>query len=129
MNDMPRRNEFVAYLCDLLAPLGLLRAKAMFGGWGLYCDELFFAIIIDDVLYLKADDTTRERFTGAGQRPFTYAMRGVEQRMDYYTVPAEALDDLDELRPWAVLALGAARRKAAATKPRGNKKKAAVRNQ
>ncbi|WP_028079430.1 TfoX/Sxy family protein [Solimonas soli] len=110
---MARRSEFVAYVCELLAPLGALRAKAMFGGWGLYADELFFAIVLDDVLYLKADDESRERFVAAAQRPFTVTMRGIEQRMDYYTVPEAALDDGDELLPWARLALAAARRKAA----------------
>jgi DNA transformation protein len=115
---MARRSEFVAYIVELLAPLGAIRAKAMFGGWGLYCDEQFCAIIIGDVLYLKADDETREQFVAAGQHPFTFVMRGAEQRMDYYTVPVAALDDFDELQPWARLALAAARRKSARTAQR-----------
>lgn len=109
----PRASEFVAYVGELLAPLGAIRAKAMFGGWGLYCGERFFAIVADDVLYLKADGETRERFLAAGQRPFTYTARGAEHRADYYTVPEAALDEPEALRPWAELALAAARRKAA----------------
>ncbi|MBY0445648.1 MAG: TfoX/Sxy family protein, partial [Burkholderiales bacterium] len=40
---MAKRNEYIEHLLDQLAPLGLLRAKAMFGGYGFYCDEIFFA--------------------------------------------------------------------------------------
>lgn len=107
---MPRRNEFVDYLCELLTPLGRIRAKAMFGGYGLYCDERFFALVAEDTLYLKADDETREVFIKAGQKPFTFVMKNAEQTMSYYTVPAEALDDFSEMKPWAKLALAAAGR-------------------
>ena len=120
---MPRSSEYLAYVREQLEPLGAIRTKAMFGGWGLYCDELFFALVFDDVLYLKVDDETRERFEAAGLRPFVYTVRGTEQNLGYYTVPEGALDDADELRPWARLALGAARRKAARTARRGGKKK------
>ncbi len=115
---MARRSEFADYLCELMAPLGVIRARAMFGGWGLYCDERFFALIVDDTLYLKADDETRNAFTGAGQKPFTFVMREREASLSYYTVPAEALEDFAVLRPWAQLALNAARRAA-----KGNRRK------
>lgn len=111
---MSRRSEFLDYLCELLAPLGRIRAKAMFGGHGIYCDERFFALIADDSLYLKADDVTRDAFIKAGQKPFTFVMKNAEATMSYYTVPAEALEDFAEMRPWAQLALAAAGR--AATK-------------
>ena len=114
---MPRRNEFVTYVCELLAPLGPIRSRAMFGGWGLYCDERFFGIVIADTLYLKADGLTRETFVNAGQKPFTFVMRGKQQQMSYYTVPAEALEDFDEMRVWAQLALAAAGRAAAKKTP------------
>lgn len=102
---------FVEHVCELLAPLGAIRAKRMFGAWGLYCDEAFFAIVDDDVLYLKASAATRERFRAAGGKPFRYTARGVERAADYYTVPDGALEDFDELRPWTLLALSAAKRK------------------
>lgn len=115
---MPRSHEFVEYLKELLAPLGAIRVKAMFGGHGFYCDEKFFAIVIADTLYLKADDETRETFVKAGQKPFVFVMRGTEQQMSYYTVPAAALDDFDEMKPWAAVALAAARRAAAKKRKR-----------
>jgi len=87
-----------------------LRARAMFGGVGVYAGDRFFALLDDDVLYLKVDDATRPEFEAAGMRPF---MPGGDpaQTMQYYDVPAEVLEDADALRPWAALALDAAARK------------------
>jgi DNA transformation protein len=81
----------------------------MFGGWGLRSDGLFFAIVADDALYLKADDLTRPRFEEAGLHPF----RPHPDRptaMPYYPPPDEAMDGPEALLPWARLALEAARR-------------------
>lgn len=107
---MAGNHGLVDHACELLAPLGAIRAKRMFGAWGLYCDDAFFAIIDDEILYLKANATTREQFLAAGGRSFTYTARGAEREAGYYTVPDAALDDFDELKPWAQLALAAARR-------------------
>jgi DNA transformation protein len=102
---------------ELLAPLGPVRTRAMFGGHGVYVDDEFIAVVIDDVLYLKVDDETRARFEDAGSRPFTYdaGERG-EVAMSYWSAPDDALDDPAAMLPWARLALAAARRKPAAKK-------------
>ena len=42
----------------------------MFGGVGLYAGDLFLALIAGDVLYLKADEATRDAREKAGARPF-----------------------------------------------------------
>jgi hypothetical protein len=42
--------EFVEHACELFAPLGSIRVRAMFGGWGFYCDEIFFAIVADETV-------------------------------------------------------------------------------
>ena len=49
-------SEFVEHILEVLEPCGTIRAKRMFGGYGLYRDELFFGLVADDVLYLKTDD-------------------------------------------------------------------------
>lgn len=108
---MPRRNEYVEWLAGELSPLGQIRTRAMFGGWGIYCDALFFALVADDVLYLKVDAQTQPRFEAEGLRPFEYAMKdGRLQKLNYYTVPDSALESPPELLSWSRLALGAALR-------------------
>ena len=42
----------------------------MFGAVGLYCDEYFFAVIDDDMFYLKTDETNCEAFKARGMRQF-----------------------------------------------------------
>ena len=61
-------SALVEHCLELLAPLGAVRARRMFGGHGLYCDDLFFALIASDRLFLKADAVTEPAFAAAGWR-------------------------------------------------------------
>jgi DNA transformation protein len=81
----------------------------MFGGVGIYAEEVFFALIADDALYLKVDDSNRFDFETRGMEPFRPYGEGGEE-MGYYCVPEEVLEDADELRTWAEKAILVARR-------------------
>ena len=87
-----------------------IRARGMFGGVGVYSADRFFALLDDDVLYLKADDVTRPLFEAEGLPPFRPTGEGGET-MSYYAVSADWLEDPDALRPWVDRALEAAARK------------------
>ena len=101
----------VDHSLELFAPLGVVRAKGMFGGWGFYLDELFFALIADEVLYLKTDGETEAVFRDAGSSPFTYTYKdGRSVTMAYWSAPEEAMESPATMRDWARLALGAALR-------------------
>ena len=109
----------VEHCLELFSPLGSVRAKAMFGGWGFYLDELFFALIADETLYLKADGETEAAFRDAGAWPFTYSNKdGREVTMAYWSAPEEAMESPGTMRDWARLALGAALRAKAGRKKR-----------
>ena len=45
---LKRYDDFVEHVAELLSPLGTVRVKAMFGGHGIYVDEVFMAIIASD---------------------------------------------------------------------------------
>ncbi|SMC27071.1 DNA transformation protein [Andreprevotia lacus DSM 23236] len=108
---MAAKNEYLSWLIEQLAPLGAIRSKAMFGGYGIYCDELFFAIVVDDVLYFKADDESIPDYTAYGLLPFRYHMKdGSPQTMKYYPPPEAALEEQPELLQWARKGLAAALR-------------------
>ncbi|HET9821647.1 MAG TPA: TfoX/Sxy family protein [Burkholderiaceae bacterium] len=102
---------------ELLAPLGAVRARRMFGGHGLYIDDLFVALIAFDRLYLKVDDATRADFEAAGGEPFAYEAAGRRVSLGYYTVPAEAMESPALMQPWARRAMSAALRARAARPP------------
>jgi DNA transformation protein and related proteins len=101
-------NPFVEHCLELLAPLGPTRAKSMFGGHGLYVDELFVALIAFDRLFLKVDTITLPLFVAAGCEPFNYDGKVKHITMAYYTVPDDAMDSPALMQPWARLALQAA---------------------
>jgi DNA transformation protein len=104
---------FRQFVLDQLEELGGVVPRAMFGGIGLYRDGLFFGIVAGDVLYLKVDDRTRQRYEAAGMRPFK-PYRHRSGTMQYYAVPVGVLESA-ELAQWARQAVEAAR--AAAENP------------
>jgi DNA transformation protein len=98
---------FVQFVLDQLEALEP-RAKAMFGGAGLYAGDVFFGIIARDVLYLKVDDVSRHRYEDAGMKPFQpYPDR--PGTMQYYAVPISVLESGPEVERWARDAVRAAR--------------------
>lgn len=86
----------------------------MFGGVGVYANGLFFALIDDDVLYLKGDDALRPEFEAAGSQAFDPFGEG--KPMAYWSAPAEALDDQDILLAWSRKSLEVAARAGAKKK-------------
>ena len=120
-------SEFVTHCLELLGALGPARARRMFGGHGLYVDERFLALIVNDTLYLKCDDETRPRFEAAGSVPFDYATReGQRVVMAYWAAPQEAMESPALMLPWARLAMASALRAAASKRPAAARSKAAT---
>jgi TfoX/Sxy family transcriptional regulator of competence genes len=107
---MAQDKEFVRRIVERLAPLEV-RAKAMFGGYGLYCDEKFMGIIGDDRLYLKQSAADRDLLEGTTlEAPY-------ETANDYHLVPEHLLAD-DE---WIRTAVKATAEGLPAPKPKNKK--------
>jgi DNA transformation protein len=83
-------------------------ARSMFGGVGLYAEGLFFALIAEDRLYFKVDDTNRPEFERLGMEPFRPF--GEDTAMSYFEVPADVMEDPTQLTPWMRKALDVAAR-------------------
>ena len=110
--------DFIAWLQELFADFGVVSARAMFGGHGLYHDGVMFAVAIGDGLYLKVDSQTRPLFEAEGCEPFVYRQTEKPLTMSYWSAPAAAMDSPQAMLPWARLAYAAALRKPAARTPR-----------
>ena len=119
---MTGRDGFLAHVLDLLAPLGAVAARRMFGGYGLYCDGVFFAIVLDNTLYLKADERNRTEFERAGAEIFRYSRQGKRVSLNFYRAPEEAMDAPRLMLPWARSALAAALRSRVEHPARGGKR-------
>jgi DNA transformation protein len=60
---------FLALLQDQLSDLGTVTARRMFSGAGVYIDGVIFALVIDDVLYLKTDEESRAAWEAQCRAP------------------------------------------------------------
>jgi DNA transformation protein len=109
----------IAKLESSLTPLGVFRSRPMFGGHGLYLDDLFFGLIAYDKFYLKTDEQNRADFVKAKTKPFSFesARKGLVVT-SYWQCPDAVTKDGRKLRQWIGKSLDAARRKKAATPKR-----------
>ncbi len=84
---MTTSKDFVAYILEQLEPLPV-RARAMFGEYGLYCDEKIVALICNDTVFLKPTPASQALPDGP---PY-------EGAKDYKVVAADTLEDSAALR-------------------------------
>jgi DNA transformation protein and related proteins len=117
------RDEFVENCLDVLAVLGEVRARRMFGGYGVYRGSVMFALIADDRLYLKADDRNRAELEGMGSAPFVYGGKGGKSvTLSYYEMPPAGFECEEEALRWGGTALAAALRAREAVRPRSGRR-------
>ena len=50
---MASHPDYVEYVVEQLRGAGSVRARKMFGEYGLFCDGTFFGVICDDQLFIK----------------------------------------------------------------------------
>lgn len=105
---MPVSSDYLQYVLEQLARVPRVTSRRMFGGVGLYSDGVFFGIIDNDTVFFKVDDSTRETYIARGSEPFRPYKDRPEVSMSYFQVPADVLEDTDELVPWARAAVRAA---------------------
>lgn len=105
--------SFKEFVLDQLAALPEVRAKAMFGGHGLYQADRFFGILMDGRLYFKTDEQTRTAYVERHMGPFIYEKARRTLTLHYFEVPPDILENRDDLVVWARRAI-----QASAAKPR-----------
>lgn len=103
-------DSFRAFVLDQLSALPGLRARAMFGGHGLYQGEHFFAILFEGRLFFKTDTDSQVEYAARGMPPFTFESEGRVITMQYHEVPPDVLENAAELAAWAQRAVDVAAR-------------------
>ncbi len=117
----------VSLLREFLEPIGAVRARAMFGGHGIYLDGVMMALVAYDELWFKVDDATWPEFAAVGSEKFRpwpekdIAEGRKPMEMSYARAPAFVYDEAEEMIRWARLALDAGLR-AQKKKPQTKKK-------
>ena len=115
---MAKSNEFVELVLENLRFFGPVTTRRMFGGWGIYRDGVFFALIAGDTLYFKSDDENRAQFERASPGPFVFEKKGERIVTHYFAVPEDAFEDPQVMAKWARLGYAAALRAAKRPRPR-----------
>jgi DNA transformation protein and related proteins len=99
-----KKHEFKEYILDQLRFLDGVESKQMFGGFGLYCNGIFFGIIAADAgVYFKTDAATIDEYKDKGMKPFKPSAK--QTLKNYYEVPPEILEDEQQLTDWALKSL------------------------
>jgi DNA transformation protein len=94
--------HLIPHLLELLAPLGPVSARRMFGGVGLFRGELMFGLVARDELFLKVGDANRADYEAAGEAPFSYETKnGTHTIRSFWRCPPELLDDPETFLDWA----------------------------
>jgi DNA transformation protein and related proteins len=115
------------FIRELFAPFRPVTVKRMFGGAGVWCDGLMFALVFDGAIYLKVDEQSIPEFEREGSRPFVYTRAKSKGRvgrasLSYWRLPERLYDEPDELAVWAARSLAIAERKRFPSKKRAKQK-------
>lgn len=104
--------SFSDMLVEVLAPLGRVSVRRMFGGGGVFCEGVMFGLVSEDVLFLKGDEELAVFFDNQGCERFAYSAKSRTVSLPYWRMPDRLLDEPDEMVSWARRSLAVALAKA-----------------
>ena len=114
---MPISPEATASLVAPLLAIRPITSRKMFGGLGIYCDGVFFAVVDNDRLYFKFDDVTWPDYDAFQAEQWVIdGEKGGP--MPYLEVPAAVHIDPSKLGVFIDAAVGVALRKKSKPKNR-----------
>ena len=90
--------EYLNFVMDKLSPIGDVRSRAMFGGYGIFCEGSMFALIAEDALYFKVNEINRDMYKKARSKPFPHGI-------SYWEVPIEIIEENSKLNDWANISI------------------------
>jgi len=109
--------SFRTYLLEQMGQIRPVTTRPMFGGLTFFAEGRAFALADDGVVYFKVDDGNRPDFEAAGMGPFL-PFGDPAKPMQYYEVPADVLEDSEQLGAWMAKAIAVAARAKAKAKPK-----------
>jgi len=102
MKNKADKAQFLEYvLSEVLSGIDGVSSRAMFGGYGIYKEGVIFAIIADEQLYFKVDETNRKDYEQYDSHPFIYSQgKHKSTTMSYWELPADIQEDRGEIAKW-----------------------------
>jgi DNA transformation protein len=93
-------NGFIEYIREQLSLWGDITVRRMFGGAGLYHDRIMFALVADDVVYLKVNETNRDKYLLAGSLPLK-PFPDRPAMPSFFELPPDILLESEKFIEWA----------------------------
>ena len=90
--------EYLNFVLEQLSPVGDVKGRAMFGGYGIFHEGLMFALIAEDTLYFKVNESNRDMYKRAQSNPFPHGI-------SYWEVPTDVLEENTKLHEWANISI------------------------
>jgi len=100
---------------EMFAAIDGTTIRKMFGGLGVFRRGIMYALVADDILYMKADEATSPGYEAEGCQQWVYDGRDRAVPMPYWRLPDRLFDEPDEFREWALAAFAVGER---TTKPK-----------
>ncbi len=105
--------QFKEYLAELFEPVAPITVRGMFGGAGVFKEtskgRVMFALVIQEVIYLKTGPENVADYEELGLEPFSYDAKGKPRAIKTLRqMPEVCHDDSDTLKQWAMKAIDAA---------------------
>jgi len=118
--------QYLAYVLEQLTGLGNVTTRRMFGAVGLYSGELFFGLIDDDTLFFKTDVTNAASYQARNMPRFMPQADRPASPMGYHQVPADVIEEAEELVAWARRSVAVALTRHAAKRAGKTRRKSAA---
>jgi DNA transformation protein len=91
--------SFEGRALDRSSELGDITSRPLFGGHGIYWNDVIFGILFRGRLYFKVDEESKGDYLARGMGPFRPNER--QTLKSYYEVPPEVLEDPEVILSWA----------------------------
>ena len=95
---MKAGHEYLDFIMEELSPIGDIKSRAMFGGYGIFHQGLMFALISEDALYFKVSESNHDMYKKAKSKPFPHGI-------SYWEVPTDVLEENTRLHEWANISI------------------------
>jgi DNA transformation protein len=86
---------------DLFQHFGPIAVRRMFGGEGIFVDDLMIGLVDDEQVYLRTGDGNRADFEAENCAPFSFPRAGKMMVLPYHAVPDRLLNDIEAFGQWA----------------------------
>jgi DNA transformation protein and related proteins len=98
---MVRNNQYLDYVKELLVDIKNITYRPMFGGWGIYKNNIIIGIIAFNTIYLKINQNLKTKYLELGSQPFSYEKNNkIVQLTSYYELPIAIQEDNQMLQIW-----------------------------